>query len=141
MSSEVTAAALDVTASIRNDPFAMKPFMGYNVGDYCQHWLDVGAAASSPEALPRIFMVNWFRKTEEGKWMWPGFGDNVRVLEWVMDRCNGAKSTMATVETPIGFVPDAAKGGINMAGLNLSEDVLKALFTIDAAAWKKEMEM
>ena len=77
MSSEVTAAALDVTASIRNDPFAMKPFMGYNVGDYCQHWLDVGAAASSPEALPKIFMVNWFRKNAEGKFMWPGFGDNV----------------------------------------------------------------
>ena len=135
--SEVTAAALDVKDRIRNDPFAMKPFIGYNVGDYLQHWLHVGTAATKPEALPKIFMVNWFRKRGEGQFLWPGFGDNVRVLEWILDRCSAA-GVLPTVETPVGFIPDVTNGGLNVSGMNLPAGTLEALFTIDTNAWLQE---
>ena len=100
--SEVTAATLDVKAgTIRRDPFAMLPFCGYNMGDYFKHWIEVGAAGDA-DKLPKIFYVNWFRKTADGKWLWPGYGDNSRVLKWIFECCEG---TAKTVDTPIGIMP------------------------------------
>lgn len=132
--SEVTAAALDVASGIRRDPMAMKPFIGYNAGDYFQHWLDVGAAAKDQSLLPKIFYVNWFRKTQDGKWLWPGYGDNSRVLKWVFECCDG---TAKTVDTPIGIMPtvdaiDRPEG--------VSEEDMKALLSVDVEGWKKELE-
>ena len=133
--SEVTAATLDVKAgTIRRDPFAMLPFCGYNMGDYFKHWIEVGAAAPSADVLPKIFYVNWFRKTAEGKWLWPGYGDNSRVLKWVFECCNG---TAKTVDTPIGIMPtvdaiDRPEG--------VTEEDMKALLTVDVEGWLKEVE-
>ncbi|MBO5770593.1 MAG: phosphoenolpyruvate carboxykinase (GTP) [Spirochaetales bacterium] len=133
--SEVTAATLDVKAgTIRRDPFAMLPFCGYNMGDYFKHWIEVGAAAPSADVLPKIFYVNWFRKTAEGKWLWPGYGDNSRVLKWVFECCNG---TAKTVDTPIGIMPtvdaiDRPEG--------VTEEDMKALLTVDVDGWLKEVE-
>ena len=132
--SEVTAAALDVKAgTIRRDPFAMLPFCGYNMGDYFQHWLDVGHAAPDQEKLPKIFYVNWFRKTAEGKWLWPGFGENSRVLKWVFERCEG---TAKFVKTPIGIMPtlDALD---RPAGV--SEEDMKELLRVDIDGWLNEV--
>src|SRR5512133_2411291 len=100
--SEVTAAAIGLKAGVRRDPFAMLPFIGYNMADYFGHWLTIGKNAPKPEALPKIFNVNWFRKDKDGKWLWPGYGDNMRVLAWIFGRCEG---TAAATETAIGFVP------------------------------------
>ena len=105
MSSEMTAAAFGTVGQLRFDPFAMLPFCGYNMADYFQHWLDIGAQGD-PEKLPRIFYVNWFRKDEDGRFIWPGFGENSRVLEWVFRRGNGGS---ATIETPMGLVPAAGE--------------------------------
>ena len=133
--SEVTAATLDVKAgTIRRDPFAMLPFCGYNMGDYFKHWIEVGAAAPSADVLPKIFYVNWFRKTAEGKWLWPGYGDNSRVLKWVFECCNG---TAKTVDTPIGIMPtvdaiDRPEG--------VTEEDMKQLLTVDVDGWLKEVE-
>lgn len=133
--SEVTAATLDVKAgTIRRDPFAMLPFCGYHMGDYFKHWIEVGAAAPSADVLPKIFYVNWFRKTAEGKWLWPGYGDNSRVLKWVFECCNG---TAKTVDTPIGIMPtvdaiDRPEG--------VTEDDMKQLLTVDVEGWLKEVE-
>lgn len=133
--SEVTAATLDVKAgTIRRDPFAMLPFCGYHMGDYFKHWIEVGAAAPSADVLPKIFYVNWFRKTAEGKWLWPGYGDNSRVLKWVFECCNG---TAKTVDTPIGIMPtvdaiDRPEG--------VTEEDMKALLTVDVEGWLKEVE-
>ena len=133
--SEVTAATLDVKAgTIRRDPFAMLPFCGYNMGDYFKHWIEVGEAAPSADVLPKIFYVNWFRKTAEGKWLWPGYGDNSRVLKWVFECCNG---TAKTVDTPIGIMPtvdaiDRPEG--------VSEDDMRELLTVDVDGWLKEVE-
>jgi len=132
--SEVTAATLDVKAgTIRRDPFAMLPFCGYNMGDYFQHWIDVGKAGD-PKKLPKIFYVNWFRKTAEGKWLWPGYGDNSRVLKWIFECCDG---TAKTVDTPIGIMPtvdaiDRPEG--------VSEEDMKQLLTVDVDGWLKEVE-
>jgi len=133
--SEVTAAALDVKAgTIRRDPFAMLPFCGYNMGDYFQHWLDVGHAAPDAEKLPKIFYVNWFRKTAEGKWLWPGYGENSRVLKWVFERCEG---TAKFVDTPIGIMPtidaiDRPEG--------VTEEDMKELLAVDLDGWINEVE-
>ena len=103
MASETTAAAAGAVGNLRRDPFAMLPFCGYNMADYFAHWLDIGAAAD-PDKLPKIFYVNWFRKDEDGRWLWPGYGENSRVLEWVFERVSG---TGEAIETPIGLVPGA----------------------------------
>lgn len=132
--SEVTAAIIsDQVGKVRRDPFAMLPFCGYHMGDYFQHWLDVGKA-TSPEKLPKIFMVNWFRKNADGKWLWTGYGDNSRVLAWVFDRCNG---TGEAVETPIGFMPTL--NAIQRPD-EVSEEDMRELLSIDVEGWKKEIQ-
>jgi phosphoenolpyruvate carboxykinase (GTP) len=133
MSSEMTAAAFGEVGKLRFDPFAQLPFAGYNMGDYMGHWLKLGAAAD-PEKLPKIFYVNWFRKDEDGKFMWPGFGENSRVLEWIFRRCDGE---VDAVETPIGYVPEAKD--LNTEGLDLDPAVLEALLKVDEAAVVAEM--
>ncbi len=133
MSSEMTAAAFGTVGKLRFDPMAMLPFCGYNMADYFQHWLDVGAKGD-PEKLPKIFYVNWFRKDEDGKFIWPGFGENSRVLEYVFRRCNGEGET---VETPIGLVP--AAGELNTDGLDVSTEDMSALLSVDEAAVKDEL--
>ena len=131
--SEITAAALDLKAgTVRRDPFAMLPFCGYHMGDYFQHWINIGKKTSA-DKLPKIFFVNWFRKTQDGKWLWPGYGDNSRVLAWIFDRCAG---TGKAVETPIGYMPtlDAIE---RPAGV--SEDDMKELLAVDIDGWKQEI--
>jgi phosphoenolpyruvate carboxykinase (GTP) len=133
--SEVTAAALDVKAgTIRRDPFAMLPFCGYHMGDYFQHWINIGKNAPVPEHLPKIFYVNWFRKTPEGKWLWPGYGENSRVLKWVFECCDGKAKT---VDTPIGIMPtvDAIDRPVGV-----SEVDMKQLLAVDVDGWLKEVE-
>ncbi len=132
--SEVTAAALDVKAgTVRRDPFAMLPFCGYNMGDYFQHWLDIGKHEGA--RLPKIFCVNWFRKTADGKWLWPGYGDNSRVLKWVFERCDGEGKAQ---ETAVGFLP--TEDAIVRDGTDVTAEDMKELLTIDKDAWKKELE-
>jgi phosphoenolpyruvate carboxykinase (GTP) len=133
MSSETTAAAAGEVGKLRHDPFAMLPFCGYHMGDYFRHWLRIGAEAE-PAKLPRIFYVNWFRKGEDGKFLWPGFGENSRVLEWIFRRCEGA---VEAVETPIGLVP--APGELNTEDLDLSEQELAELLRVDGAEWRAEL--
>jgi len=130
MASETTAAATDVGVNIRRDPMAMKPFCGYNYGDYFAHWLSF----DQPNAkLPRIFHVNWFRKGKDGKFLWPGFGDNMRVLEWMLKRVTGEAGA---IETPIGNLPRAED--LNLEGLNLTDGVLDELFRVDNGEWREE---
>ena len=131
MASETTAAAAGAVGKLRRDPFAMLPFCGYNMGDYWAHWLEVGAAAPDPSKLPQIFYVNWFRKGADGKFLWPGFGENSRVLEWVFERCSGRG---ASVETAIGHLP--AADGLRLDGLDVDVD---ALLEIDADEWRAEV--
>ncbi len=135
MSSEKTAAAAGAVGEVRFDPFAMLPFMGYNVGDYIKHWLDIGDATEA-DKLPKLFWVNWFRKSDEGKFLWPGFGDNSRVLKWVLERVTG---TGDATETPIGFVPTA--DALDITGLDLGADTLSQLLEVDPVAWKGEVEL
>jgi phosphoenolpyruvate carboxykinase (GTP) len=132
MSSETTAAAAGEVGKLRHDPFAMLPFCGYHMGDYFAHWLKIGATEGAK--LPRIFYVNWFRKDDDGNFLWPGFGDNSRVLDWVFRRCAG---TAEAEETPIGLVP--AAGALNTDGLDLSEDEVAELLAVDSAEWKVEL--
>jgi phosphoenolpyruvate carboxykinase (GTP) len=127
LSSETTAAATGKVGVLRRDPMAMLPFCGYNMGDYFGHWLEVGKMLKKP---PRIFRVNWFRTDDKGKFIWPGFGENLRVLEWILERCEGRGRA---IETPIGFTP--ALEGINREGLNVSESVMQSLLNVDAAEW------
>jgi phosphoenolpyruvate carboxykinase (GTP) len=130
--SEITAAALDLKAgTIRRDPMAMLPFCGYNMGEYFQHWIALGKQEGVE--LPKCFFVNWFRKTEDGKWLWPGFGENSRVLEYVFNRCNG---TAEAIETPIGKMP--AKGQISLPEGVSAED-MDELLSVDIEGWKKEV--
>ena len=132
--SEVTAAALDVKAgTVRRDPFAMLPFCGYNMGDYFQHWLDIGKHPGAK--LPKIFCVNWFRKTPEGKWLWPGYGDNSRILKWVFERCDGEGKA---VETAIGYLP--TEDAIDRTGTDVTAEDMHLLLTVDKAGWKTELE-
>jgi len=137
--SEVTAAALDVKAgTVRRDPFAMLPFCGYHMGDYFKHWLEIGKKGEAKGNLPKIFCVNWFRKSAEGKFMWPGFGDNSRVLAWVFARCAGDG---AAKETEIGFLPTV--DAIDIKGLEgeVSAADLEELLKVDVAGWKNELAM
>jgi len=132
--SEVTAAALDLKAgTIRRDPFAMLPFCGYHMGDYFRHWISMEKKTSA-DKLPKIFFVNWFRKSDDGKWLWPGYGENSRVLKWVFERCSG---TGKAVETAIGFMPTV--DAIDRPEGVSSEDMAEML-SIDAAGWAKEIE-
>ena len=135
MASETTAAASGAVGVVRRDPMAMLPFCGYNMADYWQHWIDIGAGLDADKA-PKIFNVNWFRKDDEGNFLWPGFGDNLRVLDWIIDRCEGK---VDAVETPIGFVPKAED--INLEGIEdeVSEDQLKEILSVDTALWKDEV--
>ncbi len=133
MASETTAAAAGAVGNLRRDPFAMLPFCGYNMADYFAHWLSIGAAAD-PEKLPKIFYVNWFRKDEDGRWLWPGYGENSRVLEWVFERVVGAGEA---TETPIGLIP--APGAINTDGLDVSAADMDKLLTVDAQDWRDEV--
>lgn len=165
MASETTAAAVGQTGRVRRDPMAMQPFCGYNFADYWRHWLEFGTAAegarsgdagaesdrnSGPESaarsgqysgphsgpsLPHIFHVNWFRRGAEGGFIWPGFGQNLRVLEWILKRCAGQGDA---VETPLGYLP--AADAINLDGLDLDADAMDALLTVDGAAWNQELD-
>ena len=135
MSSEKTAAAAGTVGEVRFDPYAMLPFMGYNVGDYIQHWLDIGKA-TDPEKLPKLFWVNWFRKSDEGKFLWPGFGENSRVLKWALERIDG---TADAKETPIGWVPPP--DSLATEGLDIDGDTLEQLLDVDPIAWKGEVEL
>jgi len=130
MASETTAAATGAVGVVRRDPMAMKPFCGYHFGDYFAHWLSFEKPGVK---LPKVFHVNWFRKGDDGKFLWPGFGDNMRVLEWILGRCDGSA---AAVETPIGRIP--AKGALRQDDLSISEAQLRALLHIDNDAWRDE---
>ncbi|HEV7209183.1 MAG TPA: phosphoenolpyruvate carboxykinase (GTP) [Mycobacteriales bacterium] len=132
VSSETTAAAAGAIGQLRRDPFAMLPFCGYNMGDYFGHWLSIGAKADA-DKLPKIFYVNWFRKNDAGKYVWPGFGENSRVLKWVVERLDGKAEGR---DTPIGIVPTEA--ALDTAGLDLSEADLATLLEVDPQTWKKE---
>jgi len=136
MSSETTAAAAGAVGNLRRDPFAMLPFCGYNMADYFAHWLSVGRA-TDPLKLPKIFQVNWFRKSPDGRWLWPGFGENGRVLAWVFDRISGEG---AFVDTPIGRLPPA-EGGIDLAGLDIAEADIGELLRVDADDWRAELPL
>jgi phosphoenolpyruvate carboxykinase (GTP) len=128
--SETTAAAIGEVGVIRRDPMAMKPFCGYNFGDYWQHWLSF---AEKSDTLPKIFHVNWFRQDDDGKFLWPGFGENLRVLKWIIDRCEGR---VAAREAPIGFLPEP--GDIELADLDISEATMRELASVDVEHWKNE---
>jgi phosphoenolpyruvate carboxykinase (GTP) len=123
-SSEMTAAAAGTVGKLRHDPFAMLPFCGYNMGDYFGHWINIGKK-SDESKLPKIFYVNWFRKDENGKFMWPGYGDNIRALKWALERVAG---TGQYTETPLGRIP--AEGSFDVSGMDISADTLKRLFTV-----------
>jgi phosphoenolpyruvate carboxykinase (GTP) len=134
MSSEKTAAAAGAIGQVRRDPFAMLPFCGYNFGDYFRHWLEIGARDGAK--LPKLFYVNWFRKDADGQFLWPGFGDNARVLKWVLERVNGGGSAE---ETPIGLIPSA--DALDLSGLELTDDDLDSLLDVDTSEWLAELEL
>jgi phosphoenolpyruvate carboxykinase (GTP) len=134
--SEVTAAAIGLKAGVRRDPFAMLPFCGYNMGDYFGHWVSIGQNAPDKAKLPKIFNVNWFRKSAQGKFLWPGYGDNIRVLQWIFERVAG---TAKADETPIGFVPQL--GSINTTGIESVEANMAELLTVDKGQWKDELDL
>jgi phosphoenolpyruvate carboxykinase (GTP) len=136
MASETTAAQAGAVGNLRRDPFAMLPFCGYNMGDYFAHWLKLGANAPDPEKLPRIFYVNWFRRGSDGRWLWPGFGDNSRVLKWIFERVSGRGEA---VDTPIGRIP--APGAIDTDGLDVSGQDLAELLAVDEAEWRAELPL
>ncbi|MCW2776476.1 MAG: phosphoenolpyruvate carboxykinase, partial [Frankiales bacterium] len=132
VSSETTAAAAGAIGQLRRDPFAMLPFCGYNMGDYAGHWLDMATGVDA-DKLPKIFYVNWFRKNDAGKWLWPGFGENSRVLKWIVDRLEG---TAQGKETPIGILP--ADGELDVDGLDMPAEDLALLLSVDTDVWKQE---
>ena len=141
MSSETTAAATGATGVLRHDPMAMKPFTGYHMGDYFAHWIEMGKKVKNP---PKIFNVNWFRQDADGNFMWPGFGDNMRVLEWILKRCG--ENPVEAVETAIGYVPKAEDIDISELDYNISDtkkfdiEALKEILTVDKEKWAKEAE-
>ena len=130
MASETTAAAAGAVGLVRRDPMAMRPFVGYDMGDYWAHWLNMGKIIKNP---PKIFHVNWFRTDDEGHFIWPGFGDNMRVLMWILARCEGKVSA---VETPIGYVPHAED--INIEGLDIDFDTIEGLLSVDRELWLED---
>ena len=132
MASETTAAAAGAVGVVRRDPMAMLPFCGYHMGDYFQHWIDMGKKI---KVQPKIFNVNWFRTDSEGHFIWPGFGDNMRVLDWILKRC---EETVDADETAIGYVPKPED--INLEGCGVDEETLKGLLNVDTETWKKEAE-
>jgi phosphoenolpyruvate carboxykinase (GTP) len=132
MASETTAAATGAVGVVRNDPMAMLPFCGYNMADYFAHWLGMGARLQHP---PAIFQVNWFRTDADGRFLWPGFGQNVRVLKWILERVRGKG---AAAETPIGFTP--TPDGLDLEGLELPRSTLEALLRVDRAEWNDELQ-
>ncbi len=133
-SSEKTAAAAGKVGELRRDPFAMLPFCGYHMGDYFGHWLKIGSKAA-PDKLPKIFYVNWFRKSPEGKFLWPGYGENSRVLKWIFERVNGEGKA---VETPIGYLP--APDALDLTGLNVTPENIRRLLCVDTNEWKAEAD-
>ena len=135
VSSEQTAAAEGTVGALRRDPFAMLPFCGYNMADYWGHWLKIGKSTQA-DKLPKIFQVNWFRKNAEGKFIWPGFGDNSRVLAWIIGRLEG---DLDAVETPIGRLPKIED--LNLDGLEISNETINELFKVDAASWTAEADL
>ena len=134
MASETTAAASGAVGVVRRDPMAMLPFCGYNMGDYFAHWIEMGKKIKKQ---PKIFHTNWFRLDENGNFMWPGFGDNMRVLEWIINRC---EDKVGANETPIGYVPKPED--INLTGTEdeVSIETLKALLTVDPALWSEDVK-
>jgi phosphoenolpyruvate carboxykinase (GTP) len=133
VASETTAAQAGAVGNLRFDPFAMLPFCGYNMADYIKHWLEIGKSTDESK-LPKIFFVNWFRKTPEGKFVWPGYGENSRVLKWIVERVNGVGEA---IQTPIGYVP--APGALDVSGLTLTHEQLETALAIDPQAWKNEL--
>jgi len=134
MGSEITAAIIsDQIGKVRRDPFAMRPFCGYHICDYFQHWLNIGKTAD-PEKLPKIFFVNWFRKDKDGNWLWPGFGENSRVLKWIFERVSGEGKA---VETPIGYMP--TPDAIDTTGLDISNSAMQELLKVDRDEWLCEV--
>jgi phosphoenolpyruvate carboxykinase (GTP) len=132
MASETTAAATGDVGVTRRDPMAMLPFCGYHMGNYFAHWLAMGRKIAHP---PKIFHVNWFRKGSDGKLLWPGYGENVRVLKWILERVEG---TGKATETPIGFVP--TPDALTLEGLDISRDAMKELLRVDPTDWTRETE-
>src|SRR5579859_3029485 len=135
MASETTAAATGAVGVVRRDPMAMLPFIGYNAGDYFAHWIEVGKSADAAK-LPKIFYVNWFRRDAEGKFSWPGFGENIRVLKWALERIEGKA---AAVDTPIGRVPTPE--ALDTDGLSMTPGELATALTVDAAEWRAELPL
>jgi phosphoenolpyruvate carboxykinase (GTP) len=134
MSSEKTAAAAGTVGELRFDPFAMLPFCGYNMADYFAHWLEIGRRDGA--VLPKIFYVNWFRKDEDGRFLWPGYGENSRVLSWVFARCAGHG---AATETPIGWMPPVGPEGIDTRGVEVTDEAMAQLLRVDTAEWKAQL--
>lgn len=132
MTSEATAAAVGQVGALKHDPMAMRPFIGYHAGDYFQHWLDIGARGGSQ--VPKIFHVNWFRKDDDGSFLWPGFGENIRVLEWILKRVDG---TTSGTETPLGIQPKQSE--IDTSGLNISDKAMHALLAFSREEWEREL--
>ncbi len=135
LSSETTAAATGAVGVVRRDPMAMLPFLGYHAGDYFNHWIDIGKQHDASK-LPRIYQVNWFRKDADGKWLWPGFGDNSRVLKWIVERLDGDAEA---VETPVGLVP--APGAIDVTGLDMTEEDVAKACKVDPDEWRAELPL
>ena len=131
MASETTAAATGAVGQVRRDPMAMLPFCGYNMGDYFRHWLEIGPRLTNP---PLIFNVNWFRKNADGKFLWPGFGDNMRVLKWIIDRCEGKGGA---AESPIGWVPRYES--LDWTGMDFPREKFDQLQAFDPGAWRTEV--
>jgi phosphoenolpyruvate carboxykinase (GTP) len=134
MSSETTAAAAGRVGRLRWDPMAMLPFCGYHMADYFRHWLELGRRGGAK--MPRIFYVNWFRKDSNGKFLWPGYGENSRVLDWIFRRCEG---TAEALDTAIGLLPPVGEGGINTDGLDVSREAMEELLAVDADGWKQQL--
>ena len=136
MSSETTAAATGKVGALRWDPMAMLPFCGYHMGDYWAHWLTVGERPGA--RLPKIFYVNWFRKGADGRFLWPGYGENSRVLAWIFRRCEG---TATAIETEIGFIPPVGEGGIDISGLDATDAVMHELLDVDVDGWREQLPL
>jgi phosphoenolpyruvate carboxykinase (GTP) len=132
MASETTAAATGDVGITRRDPMAMLPFCGYNMADYFEHWLTMGTRIPKP---PKIFHVNWFRKGADGKFLWPGYGENVRVLKWILERVEGRGEAQ---ETAIGYVP--TRNGLTLDGLNIAPEALDELFRVNPEDWEADLD-